>query len=228
LSSADTDVAAQAEAEPDAPRDERRDALVAEFSAELGEALVGSHIRVGDDTWLRVDRAAWRDALGFAHRSTFTFFDFVAGIDWLPSPFGRDMDAQEDHEVNGTEAKEPPAMTTGYAGGDTRFQVFARVYSIERQLGVTIKADLPDDDLRIDSLVSTYAGANWHERETAEMYGIEFVGHPNPQRLYLPLGFEGHPLRKDFPLLARRVKPWPGIADVEPMPGGDDDEEGGE
>jgi len=44
--------------------------------------------------------------------------------------------------------------------------------------------------------------------------------------MYLPSEFEGHPLRKDFPLLARMVKPWPGIIDVEPMPGGSDDEEG--
>ena len=42
--------------------------------------------------------------------------------------------------------------------------------------------------------------------------------------MYLPGDFEGHPMRKDFPLLARRVKPWPGIVDVEPMPGGDDED----
>ena len=56
------------------------------------------------------------------------------------------------------------------------------------------------------------------------MFGIDFVGHPNLIKLYLPGDFEGHPLRKDFPLLARRVKPWPGIVDVEQMPGEDDDE----
>jgi NADH:ubiquinone oxidoreductase subunit D len=61
-------------------------------------------------------------------------------------------------------------------------------------------------------------GANWHERETWEMYGITFVGHPHLVHIYLPGGFEGNPLRKDFPLLAREVKPWPGIVDVEPMP----------
>jgi NADH-quinone oxidoreductase subunit C len=49
-------------------------------------------------------------------------------------------------------------------------------------------------------------------------------------KLYLPGDFEGHPLRKDFPLLSRRLKPWPGIVDVEPMPGGgaDDEEEAAE
>jgi NADH-quinone oxidoreductase subunit C len=73
-----------------------------------------------------------------------------------------------------------------------------------------------------------YAGADWHERETWEMYGIDFVGHPELKHIYLPSEFEGHPLRKDFPLLPRVVKPWPGIVDVEPMPGeepGDGDED---
>ena len=63
-----------------------------------------------------------------------------------------------------------------------------------------------------------FAGANWHERECWEMFGITFDGHPGLRHLYLPGEFEGHPLRKDFPLLARLVKPWPGIVDVEPMP----------
>ena len=51
------------------------------------------------------------------------------------------------------------------------------------------------------------------------MFGIDFAGHPDLRHIYLPTEFEGHPLRKDFPLLARIVKPWPGIVDVEPMPG---------
>ena len=57
------------------------------------------------------------------------------------------------------------------------------------------------------------------------MFGIAFDGHPALRHLYLPFEFEGHPLRKDYPLLAREVKPWPGLVDVEPMPGepADDD-----
>jgi NADH-quinone oxidoreductase subunit C len=70
--------------------------------------------------------------------------------------------------------------------------------------------------------VGVYAGADWHEREAAEMFGIDFVGHPNLVKLYLPDAFEGHPLRKSFPLLSREVKPWPGTVDVEPMPGSDE------
>ncbi len=216
----------------EAPRDEIREAVVETLRAELGDALVGSHVTAGDDVWVRVANDAWREAAEAAkHRLSCGFFDFLSAIDWLPSPFGRDMDSEVDTIVAGATEKEPPPLTHGYAGGDTRFQVFARLYSLSTHLGVTLKADVADDDPRIASLVPVYAGANWHERETTEMYGIAFVGHPNPVKLYLPGGFEGYPLRKDFPLLARRVKPWPGIVDVEPMPESESDagpSEGGE
>jgi len=112
----------------------------------------------------------------------------------------------------------PGAWKTGHAGGDTRFQVFARLYSVERHLGITIKADLDDDAPAVETWSEVYPGADWHERETWEMYGFDFVGHPHLRHLYLPGEFEGFPLRKDFPLLAREVKPWPGLVDVEPMP----------
>ena len=226
MSSADT---TEAPAEAEAPRDEQREALLGELRAELGSALVDSYIRPGDDLWIRVERDAWRRTFEVARRHLgFDFFDFLSGLDWLPSPFGRDMDAQEDLALDPGTPKDPGPMVSGYAGGDTRFQVFARVFSTTSFTGFTVKVDLPDDDLSIESLVPVYLGANWHERETAEMFGFTFVGHPLPLNLYLPMGFEGYPLRKDFPLLARRVKPWPGIADVEPMPGVADEEEGGE
>ncbi len=111
------------------------------------------------------------------------------------------------------------AYPTGVAGGDSRFQVFARLYNVTSHVGLTLKADLDDDNPSIDSLVSLYRGADWHEREAWEMYGFDFPGHPKLRHLYLPSEFEGYPLRKDFPLLARIVKPWPGLVDVEPMPG---------
>jgi NADH-quinone oxidoreductase subunit C len=107
---------------------------------------------------------------------------------------------------------------TGWAGGETRFQLLARLYSIRRHAGVTIKADLDDENPRVASIHDVYFGADWHERETWEMYGFAFEGHPYLQHIYLPGEFEGFPLRKDFPLLAREVKPWPGIVDVEDLP----------
>ncbi len=228
LSSADT---TEAPAEEAAPRDDLREGLLEALTLELGDAVVGSHIRPGDDLWVRVTRDAWATAAEVAKAKLgCAYFDFLSAIDWLPSPFGRDMDSQEDLVVHGGEAKEPAPMVQGYAGGDTRFQLLARVFNVAEHHGVHLKADLPDDDLSAPTWVNTYLGANWHERETHEMFGITFVGHPYLVNLYLPGDFEGYPLRKDFPLLARRVKPWPGIVDVEPMPGGDegDGEEAGE
>ena len=136
------------------------------------------------------------------------------------------MDSQEDLVAAGADptapgAKDPGAIEWGVAGGPGRFQLLARVESPTEGLGITFKADLDDVAPAADTWIPVYAGANWHERETYEMYGVDFVGHPNLRKLYLPGDFEGHPLRKDFPLLARRVKPWPGIVDVEPMPGDD-------
>jgi len=213
-------------AEPDAPKDDLREGLIEAMTLELGaDAILGTHIRVDDDLWIRVSRDAWAATGDVAQRKLgLTFFDFLSGIDWLPSPFGRDMDSQEDTIVHGKEVKEPAPMAQGYAGGDTRFQVFARVVHPTKFHSITFKVDLPDDDLSLDSWVPNYMGANWHEREAYEMFGFTFHGHPNLIKLYLPGAFEGYPLRKDFPLIARRVKPWPGIVDVEPMPGSADED----
>ena len=227
MSSADTTVEPEAVEAAEAPVvDERREALLASLVEALGDAVVGSHIRPLDDLWVRVDREAWPTAAATLKDMGFTFFDYLSAIDWLPSPYGRDMDAQEDLVVSGAEPKVPGPVEQGYAGGDTRFQVIGRLYSIPDALGVHLKTDLPDDDLRVGSWTPHFRGANWHERECFEMFGVEFTGHPNLVKLYLPADFQGHPLRKDFPLLSRRVRPWPGIVDVEPMPGRDDNEEG--
>ena len=214
-STADTETAPEAP-----PVDERREAIKASLSAELGDALLDSVIRPGDDIWVRVDTAAWLDA-GRVVRDVLEcpYLSFLSALDWKPSPWGRGEDDP---------TEQPPERSTeivqGVAGGLTRFQVFARVHSPTSHVGITLKVDVADDDLRIASWVPVYPGADWHEREAWEMFGIEFVGHPHLQHIYLPGDFEGHPLRKDFPLIARMVKPWPGIVDVEPLPAGDDDE----
>ncbi|MFD9598167.1 NADH-quinone oxidoreductase subunit C, partial [Kitasatospora sp. NPDC059973] len=62
----------------------------------------------------------------------------------------------------------------------------------------------------LPTAVEVYAGAGWHERETHEMFGIDFPGHPHLVTLLLPDGFEGFPLRKEFVLAARVAKAWPG------------------
>ncbi|MGW4809101.1 NADH-quinone oxidoreductase subunit C, partial [Kitasatospora sp. NPDC004272] len=73
-----------------------------------------------------------------------------------------------------------------------------------------LRTRVPRERAALPTAVGVYAGAAWHERETLEMFGIEFTGHPHPVTLLLPDGFEGHPLRKDFVLAARVAKDWPG------------------
>ena len=81
-------------------------------------------------------------------------------------------------------------------------------------LSTNISKDIPE----IETLTTVYRGADWHEREAYEMFGINFLNHPNLKKLYLPDGYEGNPLLKSFELISREVKPWPGDVDVEGMP----------
>lgn len=73
-----------------------------------------------------------------------------------------------------------------------------------------VRTTVPHEAAALPTATGVYAGAAWHERETHEMFGIGFTGHPGLAPLLLPDGFEGHPLRKDFVLAARVVKAWPG------------------
>jgi NADH-quinone oxidoreductase subunit C len=198
--------------------DTLRESIVDALRTALGDALVDVKLVPNVDLWVRVRTDAWRDA-GVALRDMgFQYFCFLSAIDWMPSPYGKGED-----DPTAPAPERSTEIRQGYTGGETRFQVFARVTDLDRHVGITIKADVPDAELVVDSWVTVYAGANWHERETHEMFGIGFAGHPDLRNIYLPTDFEGHPLRKDFPLVARIVKPWPGIVDVEPLPGEGDD-----
>jgi NADH-quinone oxidoreductase subunit C len=73
-----------------------------------------------------------------------------------------------------------------------------------------VRTLIPRTGAALPTLSEVYAGANWHERETHEMFGIDFPGHPNLVPLLLPDEFEGNPLRKEFILASRVAKPWPG------------------
>ena len=192
--------------------DTLRENVLERFRAELGASLVENHLKPTDDLWLRIDASAWQGAGAVAKRLGFDYFCFLSAMDWMPSPYGRGEDDPTAAPVErSTEVKQ------GYAGGATRFQLLARLFSLRERVGVTFKCDVPES-LTVDTWVPNFAGANWHERETWEMFGITFDGHPDLRHMYLPGDFEGYPLRKDFPLLARIVKPWPGIVDVEPIP----------
>lgn len=96
--------------------------------------------------------------------------------------------------------------------GDGTVTVVLHLWSVVRRAGLLVTTPATD---RIASLSPVFAGAAWHEREAAEMFGLNFEGHPGLEPLLLPPGFAGAPLRKEFVLASRVVVPWPGA----PEPG---------
>jgi NADH-quinone oxidoreductase subunit C len=94
-----------------------------------------------------------------------------------------------------------------------RFEVVYHLYSMKHRHMVRLKAEVGEEDAKIDSVTPVWAGANWHEREAFDMCGIIFNGHPDLRRVLLPEDWEGYPLRKDYPLKGSE-KEWPGFLEV--------------
>jgi len=173
--------------------------------AAFAEELAGV---VGASGWsaehgvarLEVDRDSWVAAAVAARDHGLPFFSWLSAVDWAREvEVGEPADSPDDLEE--------------------RFEVICRLSSVRTADAVHLVATLPKDDPQLPSLVPEFGGAEWHEREAAEMFGIHFEGNPSMGRhLYLPDSFEGNPLLKSFPLLSREVKPWPGTVDVEDMP----------
>ncbi len=86
--------------------------------------------------------------------------------------------------------------------GDTglRFEVVYNMISTVHRHRIRIKVRVPEDDPRVDTVTSVWQTANWHERETFDLMGIKFDGHPDLRRILMPEDWEGHPLRKEYPL----------------------------
>ena len=85
-----------------------------------------------------------------------------------------------------------------------RFAVVYHFYSTAHKHRLRLVVPLNEDDAQLDSLTSLWPGANWLEREVWDMFGIDFRGHPNLKRILMYEGFEGHPLRKDYPVKKRQ------------------------
>ncbi len=87
-----------------------------------------------------------------------------------------------------------------YLDRQYRYEVVYNLYSVKYKHRIILKALIPADNPGIDSVVPIWSGANWHEREACDMYGIVFNGHPDLRRILMPEDWEGYPLRKDYPL----------------------------
>lgn len=84
---------------------------------------------------------------------------------------------------------------------EKRFEVVCSLYSLKFKDRIFIKIPLDSKNPEMPSLTAVWKGANWYERETYDMMGIKFKGHPDLRRIYMPEEYEHYPLRKDFPLL---------------------------
>ena len=143
----------------------------ARLQQAFADAVLSQHAEHGDDT-LTVRREAWRDVGRFLRDEPDLRYNVLMDLtaaDYL------------------TQDREP------------RYEVVAHLYSLAHNQRVRLKALVPEDDPRVDSLMPVWEGANWFEREVYDMFGITFDGHPDLRRILLYNGFEGHPLRKDYP-----------------------------
>jgi NADH-quinone oxidoreductase subunit C len=176
---------------------------LAEFAAAVAAAVDGEGTAAFGTAKVRVPAERWAESVAKV-RDEFhlIFFSFLSAIDWS----------------NEVAVGDPLQAET-----EERYEVLCTLADLSHGRRVTLSSDISKDDPHIGSIIEVFPGAGWHEREAHEMFGIVFDGNPDLSPLYLPDGFQGHPLRKSFPLLAREVKPWPGKVDVEGLPGGDDD-----
>ena len=90
---------------------------------------------------------------------------------------------------------------------EPRFEMNYQLVSIPLQRRITLRVRIPGSDPTVDSLFSVWPGANWLEREVFDLFGIRFNGHPDLRRILLPEDFEGHPLRRDYPVHGHRDIP---------------------
>lgn len=94
-------------------------------------------------------------------------------------------------------------------GEKPRFEVVYHLYSLTHNHRLRVRVKVPEEDLKVPTVTDLWKAADWFEREAWEMFGFEFVGHPNLKHLLLYNGFEGHPLRKDYPIGKRQRIPTP-------------------
>jgi NADH-quinone oxidoreductase subunit C len=83
---------------------------------------------------------------------------------------------------------------------EPRFEVVYHLYSLSKGHRLRLKVQLPADEPAVATVTSVWRTANWHERETFDMFGIAFDGHPDLRRILMPEEFQWHPLRKDYPV----------------------------
>ncbi len=153
--------------------------ILARLAERFGAAILETHAHHGDHTAV-ADCAALPEVLGFCRDDVALRFDMLmdlTAVDYLTFP------GRED---------------------GSRFEVVYHLYSVRENHRLRIKVPVDEDEPVVPSVVPLWPIANWFEREVWDMFGIRFEGHPDLRRLLLYEEFEGHPLRKDYPVNKRQ------------------------
>jgi NADH-quinone oxidoreductase subunit C len=162
--------------EPAIPGDEVAAAIVARFDGAVNVSSHGQPV-------VYVDRSVFAEVAGFLRDEQ----QFTMCVDITAT----------DHLLDGERYVPPEAVASGVA--IERFEVVANFLSHVRNRRVRVICAVPDSDAKVPSLTAVYPGTDFPERETYDMFGIEFEGHPDLTRILMPDDWDGHPLRKDYP-----------------------------
>ena len=154
-------------------------AILLRVTQRFGSRVLETHDRLGDHTAV-VEREALLEVLAFLRDESPLWFNMLT-----------DLTAVDYQKFPGRE-------------DGPRFEVVYHLYSVPHNHRVRIKTVVEEDDAVVPSAVSLWPIANWFEREVWDMFGIRFSGHPDLRRLLLYEEFQGHPLRKDYPIERRQ------------------------
>jgi NADH-quinone oxidoreductase subunit C len=119
---------------------------------------------------------------------------------WINPPFVRDTCAllREDSELSFSYLSDLTCVD--WYPNEPRFEVVYHLFSLATKQRVRLKVKLNGGDPRVESVTAEFPNANYYEREVFDLFGIHFEGHPYLRRIMMPENWEGHPLRKDYPV----------------------------
>ncbi|HEY3321594.1 MAG TPA: NADH-quinone oxidoreductase subunit C [Planctomycetota bacterium] len=156
-------------------------ALLTTLTSRFGDDILG-HIEFHGQTIVRIKPGANTQILRFLRDDPAAKFEMLTDVTCVDS------------------LRLPADMLADYS---ERFAVVYQLTSLTHSARLRVKACVPEDPCEIDSVTGLWEAANWGEREVFDMYGIVFRGHPDLKRILMPDNYEGHPLRKDYPLKGR-------------------------
>jgi NADH-quinone oxidoreductase subunit C len=153
------------------------------------------------------------------------FSDKVGGRDELTVTVAREVIAEACALLKGDPALVFDYLVdiSGVDGYDAspRFQVDYLLYSFKNGVWLRLKVAVPEENPTVPSVAAVWRGAEWHERECYDMFGIRFTGHPDLRRILMWEGYPFHPLRKEFPLEGRPSdEPEVAFTEAAPLQGG--------